>query len=198
MKMLCAHDCKKNHQKVLSLCFFTAKATVRLFHVLMRNGSKKNFWPRRNTMKFSYTFSHLGHPNRAQDLCSHYYYITDWDVFAFPEIYCPFGKNKWVKDELKMSQISKKSVHYTCVSDWGGDRFRSGSSVYGLVDWNWSTSICIYLQTSKQVYWSIQGGWLFRKYVSARLQINIFLLKFIHVHILRSLPGGAVFVLAAI
>ena len=41
MKMLCAHDCKKNHQKVLSLCFFTAKATVRLFHVLMRNGSKK-------------------------------------------------------------------------------------------------------------------------------------------------------------
>ena len=43
----------------------------------------------------------------------------------------------------------------------------------------------------------MQGG-LFRKYVSARLQINIFLLKFIHVHILRSLPGGAVFVLAAI
>ena len=113
---------------------------------------KKNFWPRRNTMKFSYTFSHLGHPNRAQDLCSHYYYITHWDVFAFPEIYCPFGKNKWVKDELKMSQISKKSVHYTCVSDWGGDIFRSGSSVHGLVDWNWSTSICIYLQTSKQVY----------------------------------------------
>ena len=71
--------------------------------------------------------------------------------------YCPFGKNKWVKDELKMSQISKKSVHYTCVSDWGGDRFRSGSSVHGLVDWNWSTSICICLQTSKQVYRSMQG-----------------------------------------
>ena len=54
---------------------------------------------------------------------------------------------RWVEDE------SNKQKN---VSDWGGDIFRSGSgsgsSVHGLVDWNWSTSICIYLQTSKQVY----------------------------------------------
>lgn len=75
-------------------------------------------------------------------------------------------------------------------------RFRSESSVHGLVDWNWSTSICIYLQTSKQVYWSMQkGGSLFRKYVRARLQINKS--SFMYIFYV-AMPGGAVFVLAAI
>ena len=64
------HDCKKNHHKVLSLCFFTTKATVRLFHVLMRNGSKKTFG-QEEILKFSYTFSHLGHL-----LSQHKYNIT--------------------------------------------------------------------------------------------------------------------------
>ena len=91
--LLVPHDCKKNHHrpKFCHCVFYSVLRRELSAYSMFWWGMavKKNFCPRRNTMKFSYTFSHLGHPNRAQDLCSHYYYITDWDVFAFPEIYCP-------------------------------------------------------------------------------------------------------------